>query len=276
MNNHMIYFAAVGDVHGAMHLLVEQIEMLQNTSSIRLEFVLQVGDFQPVRDENDLTTMNIPAKYRKTGDFPCFADKGFPWPIWFIGGNHEPYGYLDHYPQGGELAPNCHYLGRSGHMELCGLKLAWISGIYSSARFNHRRPPVNEICQRSNKEYSCYNLHDIETLLDASIQPDVLLMHDWPDPTEPAPYGFSDIRRAERSNPYGGVLTELLKPEIVLCGHMHHPHEFAFTDEDGSKTRICCLPQLSGKPSLTGIELFSFIPGTGVRKRDKWTGKEVE
>jgi len=46
----------------------------------KIDFVLQVGDFQSARTEDDLNTMAIPKKHWKIGDFPLFynGEKSFP------------------------------------------------------------------------------------------------------------------------------------------------------------------------------------------------------
>src|SRR5436309_1716544 len=98
-------FAAVGDVHGHMHAMVRLLQGWEQKAGRRLSCVLQVGDFEPIRVKEDLESMAAPAKYRRAGDFPDFfaGRAAFPWPVYFIGGNHEPYGLLDLTPEGGEV-----------------------------------------------------------------------------------------------------------------------------------------------------------------------------
>ncbi len=45
-----IYFAAAGDIHGDHAALIQRLEQLQERLGSPLAFVLQVGDFEPVRD----------------------------------------------------------------------------------------------------------------------------------------------------------------------------------------------------------------------------------
>ena len=47
--------------------------------------------------EADLTTMDAPTKYKKLGDFTDFYRRQvyFPYLVYFIGGDREPYGFLD-------------------------------------------------------------------------------------------------------------------------------------------------------------------------------------
>lgn len=53
--------------------------------------MLNAGDFQSFRDNNDLLNMSCPNKYKLLGDFVEFYDenKKTDLPTIFIGGNHE-------------------------------------------------------------------------------------------------------------------------------------------------------------------------------------------
>jgi len=256
------YFAAVGDVHGNMFAMIGAVEREAEKAGIAPDFVLQAGDFQPVRHGDDLQTMSIPTKYKQLGDFPHFADgkAGFPWPVWFIGGNHEPYGYLDQYPQGAELVPNCHYLGRSGTRQINGLRIAWLSGHYHEEYFNSARPGLDEMHKRSNKEYTYYNQDDINALLEVEPHPDVLMMHDWPD-SDAIAYP-QHVDRQESGNTWGGDLVELLKPRIVLCGHMHTGCKTEYRSKAGEETHIYCLADLKNSGA---VQLFAYGGEEGVR-----------
>ncbi|MGF1489704.1 MAG: metallophosphoesterase [Prochloraceae cyanobacterium] len=151
-----LYFAAVGDVHGDMYLMLNLLKKWEAKHCRSLSFILQVGDFEAHRHQKDLTTMDAPSKYKKLGDFQAFyrSKAKFPYPIYFIGGNHEPYGFLDLYPNGGEIARNCYYFGRVGSIELAGLKIVGLSGIYKPELFDRStRPPIEDITIRSNSDY---------------------------------------------------------------------------------------------------------------------------
>ena len=144
-----VYFAVVGDVHGQFFLtrrLLQELEhrLLQETAT-KLDFVLQVGDLECHRDEEDMATMAAPAAKRRLGDFRecCLDGHPWPWPTYFIGGNHECFGWLDaprravprassNGSQTGlvrdsrtgpvwepfEVAPNLFYLGRAGYLPI--------------------------------------------------------------------------------------------------------------------------------------------------------------
>ncbi len=181
LNNYQdIFFAVVGDVHGHIYKMIDLLQRWENHFTQKLTFILQVGDFEPHRHEADLATMDAPKKYRKLGDFPDFYEQRmiFPCPIWLIGGNHEPYGFLDRINTGTEITHNCYYLGRVGAVILAGLKVVGVSGIYQEEKFLVTRPKISEISSYSNKDYIYFTEAEIMQALDYK-STDILLLHDW-------------------------------------------------------------------------------------------------
>lgn len=247
-----ICFAAVGDIHGGMHAMVRAVEARSREVGVEIQFVLQVGDFEPIRHKDDLVTMACPQKYRTEGDFPVFATgrARFPWPLYFIGGNHEPYGYLDQIPLGGELVENCHYLGRAGCTDIASLRVAGISGIYSKEHHKTLRPPLEEIGRQSNRLYTYFNEDDLTKMLECE-RPDIILMHDWPagiiaaEDTDYCREIMKSGRFATIGNDELRTLVDLLRPRLVICGHLHHAYRAELPYEDGTRGRVCCLPEIA-------------------------------
>jgi predicted phosphodiesterase len=213
-------FAAVGDVHGQMRAMVRFVEAKARKARRKVSFVLQVGDFESIRDADDLATVHGPAKYRKPGDFARYVrgDEAFPWPLYFIGGNHEAHRYLECFPEGGAVAPRCHYLGRVGAAEIAGLRVVGLSGIYEERQFRSLRP---EVYTRGYRNYPYFNEGDIEQAIELG-STDVLLLHDWP---RCLGTGLSFQRRidalGEGGNEMAQLVVDALSPRLVLCGHMH-------------------------------------------------------
>jgi hypothetical protein len=214
-------FAVVGDVHGEMHTMVRLLQEWERTNQERLSFVLQVGDFQPIRDAADLASTPVPAKYRRMGDFADFYEERseFPWPVRFIGGNHEPFGLLNSMPKGGDVAYHCHYLGRAGAINHAGLRIGYLSGI---------SPP--ESPRRQRRAAKCpgpyYTEHDLSRATAAG-RVDLLLLHQWPEGAIDRPEASGRRRAAGASDPgseTARILVELLQPQVVFAGHMHWPH----------------------------------------------------
>jgi len=260
-NSQDIFFAAVGDVHGDMHLMVKLLNTWEANTGQQLAFVLQVGDFEPQRHEADLTTTPGPKKYRKLGDFADFyTEKAvFPWSLWFIAGNHEPYGFLEQMPQGGQVATNCYYLGRVGTVTLAGLKVVGVSGIYDPERFQKQRPDVSLMSKSSSKKYVGFTEAEITQAI-ALASTDILLLHDWSSgiisSTEAEQFGWFD----EVGNEYARLLVESLKPKLVLCGHMHQRYRTKMSWSNGA-TDICCLANV--KQGKDAIAIFRLSPAEG-------------
>ncbi len=242
-----VTFAAVGDVHGQMRAMVRYAEAKARKARRKLSFVLQVGDFESIRDTEDLATVHGPAKYRKPGDFAQYV-KGtevFPWPLYFIGGNHEAHRYLEEFQGGGAVAPRCHYLGRVGSIELGGLRVLGLSGIYEPRQFQSPRPRA---FTRGYRNYPYFNEGDIERALDQP-KPDILLLHDWP-------FGIGEgLEPHRRIGPLGDVGNEMARllvdshtPRLVLCGHMH----LAYRTRLGP-TQVATLASVDDGPSSVAL-----------------------
>ena len=234
-------FAVVGDVHGDHWAMIRLLAAWEKSHKQSLDFVLQVGDFEPHRHESDLATMAAPAKYRDLGDFPVFArgNAQFPWPIYFIGGNHEPYGFLDALPDGSHVAPECIYIGRANAVQIGELRVAGLSGIFQSQLFNQTRPDVSQFGPQSNKNWIGWNEGDIEKLLSLG-RADIFLLHEWPRP-------FGDNQRHcpdVAAWPWIELALQSLQPQLIFCGHLHSRLRSA-TRVNGANVPIECLAQVA-------------------------------
>lgn len=264
--------AAVGDVHGHMHAMVRLLQAWQRRSGRAIDLVLQVGDFEAHRDEADLATMAAPAKYRKLGDFAAFhaGRARLPWPLYFIGGNHEPYGYLDR-AGAGELAPNIHYLGRVGMLERAGLRIAGLSAIFRAEQLTATRPGPEAFGRRANKEFIGFTEVEVEAML-ALGGADIVMLHDWPAglvrPEDmPAMRArASGLDCDEIGNDWARLVVEALRPRLVLCGHMHTRHRATICLPGGGVASVCCLAEVEAGPDA--IAVFEVAHGE-VRELDE-------
>ena len=261
-----LYFAAVGDVHGHIYTMLGLLQSWEQKHQQSLSFVLQVGDFEAHRDLDDLMTMDAPTKYKSLGDFKDFytGKAEFPYPLWFIGGNHESYGFLARFPNGTEIAHNFNYVGRVNAIELAGLKIVGVSGIYRPKLFElDRRPSVSEIEYSSNKDYIGFNQTEISRAMDYEYA-DILLMHDWAtgiiSPTALTLFQqrYSNARYQEIGNEYARLLIEALQPKLVLFGHLHFSYRCCLPISSEVNSNICCLANVGqGKDS---IAVFRITP----------------
>jgi Icc-related predicted phosphoesterase len=171
--------------------------------------VLQVGDAEALRSEADLETVHAPSKYRSMGTFSALNSGNLACPVYFIGGNHEPYEMLDIAEQSRAVpilwGPNVYYLGRSGAMTLHGFNIAWLSGIERGEMLTTRGT--------SRKERTYYLESEVDFAKRKGMMLgdiDVVVTHDWP----------SGIREGWGIELIRGI-TEKLEPQLHICGHSH-------------------------------------------------------
>jgi len=149
----------------------------------------------------------------------------------FIGGNHEASNYLQELPYGGWVAPNIYYLGYAGVVNVNGVRIAGISGIYKGHDFlrgHHEYPPYTDSTCRS-----VYHVRQLEVfrLKQLSGKVDIFLSHDWPSGI----YEYGNKAQLLRKKPFFAAdmesgklgsqpLEELLKaiqPAYWFAAHLH-------------------------------------------------------
>ncbi|WP_068928131.1 metallophosphoesterase family protein [Planobispora rosea] len=241
-------FALVGDIHADFTLADAMIR--QHAGPV--DAIFSVGDAEPNRDEAESLGVGGPAKYRKVGDFPRFAEglQSMSAPVYFIGGNHEPWPALDaHGP--GEWAPGFHFLGRSGVAEIAGLRVAYLSGIYSRHFSEPDQPPA--VTPERLKEYGYFTKPHVDHLLRRARgrRIDLLITHDWPAGLSyrhhgKTPVGCDRIR----------MLTDTLRPQVHACGHMHVP----FRERIGSTDVVCLSIVAPGVAPADTVAVLDLTP----------------
>jgi lariat debranching enzyme len=71
----MVFFKAViqiaieGCCHGQLDDIYRHIENLETKHNYQVDLLLICGDFEAIRNHQDLQCMAVPAKYRQLGDF---------------------------------------------------------------------------------------------------------------------------------------------------------------------------------------------------------------
>lgn len=61
--------AVEGCAHGELDAIYESLAEIERHKNIKIDLLLCCGDFQAVRNDNDLSCMNVKPKYRRKGDF---------------------------------------------------------------------------------------------------------------------------------------------------------------------------------------------------------------
>ncbi|KAK6458187.1 Metallo-dependent phosphatase-like protein [Scheffersomyces xylosifermentans] len=220
--------AVEGCCHGELNSIYKSLED-------DVELLLICGDFQAIRNQRDLDTMNVPKKYKKMADFHEYYKGAKTAPVLtiFIGGNHECSSYLKELKFGGWVAPNIYYLGEFGSVWYKGIQICGWSGIFNYWSFldnslDAEALPYTDKTIRSAYHTSPKNFlkmylmnHDL----------DIALSHDWPVGIEKhgdvqrllrkKQFFKNDIRNGTLGSPLNKFLLSYLRPRYWFSGHLH-------------------------------------------------------
>ncbi|CEG40805.1 lariat debranching enzyme b [Plasmopara halstedii] len=183
----MVRVAVVGCAHGMLddiYATLQFVNQMNPDKPVRL--LLCCGDFECMRNTHDLETLACPPKYRAMHAFHRYYKKEKIAPVLtiFIGGNHEASGYLKELHYGGWVAPNMFYLGAAGVINVAGLRIAGLSGIYKQQHYtagHFESQPFDNNTMRSVyhiRELEVYQLSHVQQVDKTSLG--VFLSHDWP------------------------------------------------------------------------------------------------
>ncbi len=244
---------AFGDIHGRFGRLEGWAERLRTSLPLPVCQGLAVGDVEAFRDAHDqrrkATKRTMPAEFAALADGA--GSLGFP--LAFVGGNNEDFEALSELPDGGEIAPGITYLGRSGMVELAGLKVAYLSGIHAPRFYDAPLLPPRDAASRKHAGY--FRRVEVERL--AGMRgADLLVLHEWPRGLIRP--GLEGGPSPWMGNPIARALCEKLRPSWVLCGHGHRAWASELRWADGTHTRVACLNELtSPEQSLLWMEIGS-------------------
>lgn len=248
--------AVEGCAHGELERIYDTIEGIEKDGGTKIDLLLCCGDFQSTRNLEDLQTMAVPKKYLDMCSFYKYYSGELVAPVLtiFIGGNHEASNYLQELPYGGWVAPNIYYLGYAGVVNVNGVRIAGISGIFKGHDFlrgHHEFPPYTESTCRS-----VYHVRQLEVfrLKQISGRVDIFLSHDWPTGI----YEYGNKAQLLRKKPFFAAdmesgklgsqpLEELLKavqPAYWFAAHLHckfaalvpHNHSQKLGDAESSSS----------------------------------------
>ena len=229
-----------GCIHGCMDKMYKDIQDFEKEKKIKIDLVLCTGDFECMRNEKDLEFLSCPEKYREMGNFHQYYNSKVhsPYLTIFIGGNHEASNYLEENYYGGYVAENIYYLGRSGVINVKGIRIAGISGIFNKFDYfrGHFENDENDI--KGDKK-SIFHLREFEVAKMSYIKShiDIFMTHDWPTNLinekdknkifKLRPHFKEEIKAGTLGSFPGEFLLQYLKPNYFICGHMH----FYYTTE---------------------------------------------
>ena len=233
--------AVEGCGHGELDIIYQSLAEAEKQYGAKVDLLIICGDFQSMRDQQDLTSLACPEKYSRMGDFHEYYTgvKTAPVLTIFIGGNHEASNYLWELYYGGWAAHNIYYLGMTGVVHVNGITISGSSGIFKPGDYQKgfvERPPYTPGTQRSIYHVREYEVSKLRVWQGAFAErtgrhADVLLTHDWPRGV----YNHGDkrglVRRKKQfedevaANELGSIageeLMNSLKPHYHFSGHLH-------------------------------------------------------
>eukprot|EP01091_Cochliopodium_minus_P012411 TRINITY_DN3752_c0_g1_i1.p1 TRINITY_DN3752_c0_g1~~TRINITY_DN3752_c0_g1_i1.p1 ORF type:complete len:471 (-),score=159.12 TRINITY_DN3752_c0_g1_i1:54-1442(-) len=222
-----------GCTHGELDIIYDTLKMVEQKEGKKVDLFISCGDFQSVRNQNDLFSLSCPVKYKHMNTFYKYysGEKEAPYLTLFIGGNHEASNYLRELFYGGWVAPKIYYLGATGVVNIGGLRIGGMSGIFKHYDFHkgyHETFPLNK--GHINSIYHIRNF-DIFKLNQLSGKMDIMISHDWPEGIYD--YGnkeellrikknfIEDVQKNELGSPHSFDLLKSKKPSYWFSGHLH-------------------------------------------------------
>ncbi|OAY82687.1 Lariat debranching enzyme [Ananas comosus] len=286
--------AVEGCMHGELDAVYATLKRLEQVENTKIDLLLCCGDFQAVRNENDLESLNVKPKYRSMNTFWKYysGQEVAPYPTIFIGGNHEASNYLWELYYGGWAAQNIYFLGYAGVVKFGNIRIGGLSGIYKPGHYflgngmigrtfvrHFERPPYND-----NDIRSIYHVrhYDVLKLMHVEEPIDIFLSHDWPlGITE---YGnWEKLIKSKRhfteevysrtlgSKPAAELLNKL-RPPFWFSAHLHCKFPAVIQHgKDGPITKFLALDKcLHGRRFLQIIDIESDPGPYEIQYDEEW------
>ncbi|KAK8803447.1 hypothetical protein WA158_001141 [Blastocystis sp. Blastoise] len=253
-----VRIAVAGCGHGNLDVYYRAIEAMEQQTKQKVDLLIVCGDFESIRNMEDLHCINCPDKYLEMGDFFKYynGEKEAYVPTIFVGGNHEASNYLQEVFAGGYVAKDIYYMGFSGVINFGGLRIGGISGIYKS--FDKNKSHYEQV--PFTRDSKCSIIHtrsyEIQRLRMLQKPLDIFISHDWPNGI--TKYGNEkallnkkkhfkeDICNNALGSPELTTLLNELQPRYWFAAHLHVKFAAKVHHSSGKDTRFLaldkCLP----------------------------------
>ncbi|TKY85095.1 hypothetical protein EX895_006175 [Sporisorium graminicola] len=262
--------AIQGCSHGELDAIYASLLRTEREQSLQIDALLLCGDFQAIRNHSDLHALAVPQKYLRLGDFHSYysGEKVAPVLTLVIGGNHEASNYMYELYHGGWLAPNIYFLGAAGVVELNGLVVAGISGIYKDKDYKKGR--FEKLPYDASTIRSCYHTREFDVARLKAVarkQVDVVMSHDWPNTIEQygdtkalirkKPFFKDEIESETLGSPPLMELLQCLKPAFWFSAHLHVKFAALFKHGQASAQKTVRTAAANTNPEALDISLDS-------------------
>ncbi|PNS14730.1 hypothetical protein CAC42_1752 [Sphaceloma murrayae] len=226
--------AVEGCGHGVLHSIYASVDAAcERAGWPGVDLLIIGGDFQAVRNANDLACVSMPAKYWSMQDFHSYysGERRAPYLTIFVGGNHEASNYLFELHYGGWVAPNIYYLGAANVVRIGPLRIAGMSGIWKG--YDYRKSHFERLPYNADDVKSVYHTRevDVRKLLAIRTQVDIGISHDWPKGVEwegdhsrlfrSKGHLEQDARDGRLGNTAARQVLERLRPRWWFSAHLH-------------------------------------------------------
>jgi len=223
-----------GCTHGELEKTYQTIQQIEEQDGNKVDLLLCCGDFQSTRNLSDLACMACPDKYKSMCSFYKYYSGEAIAPVLtiFIGGNHEASNYLQELAYGGWVAPNIFYLGYAGVVEVNGVRIGGLSGIYKGFDYLHghyEKAPYDD-----NSIRSAYHIRNVDVFRLKQLAgntPDIMMSHDWPRSV----YKHGNVEKLLRfkkhfreeveqdrlGSPPAKDIMDTLQPDFWFSAHLH-------------------------------------------------------
>ncbi|GAQ88917.1 hypothetical protein KFL_004690090 [Klebsormidium nitens] len=245
--------AVEGCAHGDLDNIYATLQHLERVQNTKIDLLICCGDFQAVRNEQDLESLACPPKFRAMNTFWKYysgAEK-VPIPTVFVGGNHEASNYLWELYYGGWAAPDIFFLGFAGVVTFGGIRIGGLSGIFKHHDFrtgHYERPPYNPSDMKSVYHVREYEVHKLKRIREPL---DVFVSHDWPRGIANygdkegllryKPYFRQEVESNTLGSPPGEELLHALQPTYWFAAHLHCKFAALVPHKNGQSTRFLAL-----------------------------------
>ncbi|KAF5726288.1 lariat debranching enzyme isoform X1 [Tripterygium wilfordii] len=276
--------AVEGCMHGDLDNVYKTLQYIQDTQNTKIDLLLCCGDFQAVRNERDMESLNVPPRFREMKSFWKYysGQEVAPIPTIFIGGNHEASNYLWELYYGGWAAPNIYFLGFAGVVKFGNVRIGGLSGIYNARHYHlghYERPPYNECTIRSVYHVREYDVHKLMQIKEPI---DIFLSHDWPlgitdygnwkQLVRHKQFFEKEIQEKTLGSKPAAQLLEKLKPPYWFSAHLHCKFSALVQHGDGGQvTKFLALDKcLPGRKFLQIVEIESEPGPYEIQYDEEW------
>ncbi|KAG1341871.1 lariat debranching enzyme [Cocos nucifera] len=276
--------AVEGCMHGELDKVYATLKHLEEVENTKIDLLLCCGDFQAIRNEIDLESLNVKPKYRNMNSFWKYysGQAVAPYPTIFIGGNHEASNYLWELYYGGWVAPNIYFLGYSGVIKFGNIRIGGLSGIYKPRDYHsghYEMPPYD-----TNDIRSVYHVreYDVIKLKEVKGQIDIFMSHDWPlriteygnweKLVQQKPFFRQEVLDGTLGSVPAAELLKALQPHYWFSAHLHCKFPAIIQHgENGPVTKFLALDKcLRGRKFLQIVDIESDPGPYEIQYDEEW------